>query len=116
MAVDTEHRYIRASIRQAASNVKPTVTDIREVEIGNIVEGTVSEVHKDNLVLDLKPTGARALMSLKNLANHRGVSLAQLRTVLQTGDMLSELVVVTRNPDKGYVIVANKPKLKESLP
>jgi len=65
-----------------------------------MVEGTVSEVHKDNIVLDLKPTGARALMSLKNLANHRGVSLAELRIGLLAGDMLSDLVVVTRNPDK----------------
>jgi rRNA biogenesis protein RRP5 len=96
--------------------MKSTVTDIRGVEIGNIVEGTVSESHKDNVVLELKPTGARALMSLKNLANHRNVSLAQLRTSLQAGDMLSELVVVTRNPDKGYVIVANTPKVREALP
>lgn len=115
LAVDTEHRRIVASIRQAAPNAKLTVTDIGGVEIGNIVNGTVSEVHKDNLVLELKPTGARALMSLKNLANHRGVSMAQLRTSLQAGDALSELVVVTRNPDKGYVIVANAPKVKGAL-
>lgn len=116
LSVDANHRRIVASIRQAASNVKSTVTDIRGVEIGNIVEGTVSEVHKDNIVLELKTTGARALMSLKNLANHRGISLAQLRTDLQVGDILSEMVVVTRNPDKGYVIVASTPKVKEALP
>ena len=116
LSVDSEHRRIVASIRQAASNAKSTVTDIRGVEIGNIVEGAVSEIHKDNVVLELKLTGARALMSLKNLANHRGVSLAQLRTGLQAGDTLSELVVVTRNPDKGYVIVANTPKVREALP
>jgi rRNA biogenesis protein RRP5 len=116
LSVDMERRRIVASIRQAASNAKSTVSDIRGVEIGDIVDGAVSEVHKDNLVLELKPTGARALMSLKNLANCRSVSLAQLRTGLQAGDTLSELVVVTRNPDKGYVIVANKPKVKEALP
>ena len=116
LAVDTEQRRIVASIRQASSNVRSSVTDITGVEIGHIVEGTVSEIHKDNLVLELQPSRARGLMSLKNLANHRGVSLVQLRTVIRVGDMLNELVVVTRNIEKGCVIVANKPKAKEILP
>jgi len=105
-----------ASIRQAASNFKSIVTDISGVEIGNIVEGVVSEIHKDNAVLTLQPTQVRALISLNNLANHRGSSLPQLRVVLKVGDKLEELVVVTRNPEKGFVIVANKPKVKATLP
>jgi rRNA biogenesis protein RRP5 len=39
-----------------------------------------------------------------------------LRTTLQVGEKLDELVVVTRNPEKSLVIVANKPKSKAVLP
>jgi rRNA biogenesis protein RRP5 len=116
ISVDTETPRIVASIRQAESNFKPTITDISGVEIGNIVEGTVIDVHKDNAVLTLEPSQARALISLKNLANHRSASLAQLRTSLKEGTKLEGLIVVQRNPEKGIVIVANSPKAKPSLP
>lgn len=76
------------------------------------MEGTVSEIHKDNVVLTLQPSRVKALLSLKNLANHRTLSVPQLRVVLKVGEKLDELVVVTRNPEKSFVIVANKPKSK----
>lgn len=116
IAVEKDQTRLVASIRQAASNFKPAVTDISGVEIGNIVEGSVTEIHKDNAILTLQPTQTRALLSLKNLANHRSLSLAQLRVILKAGDKLDQLVVVTRNTEKGFVIVANKPKAKEALP
>lgn len=106
---------IVASVRQAASNFKSLITDISGVEIGNTVEGVVSEIHKDNVVVTLKPTQVRALMSLTNLANHRGVTVPQLRLSLKPGDEVERIFVVSRNPEKGFVIVACKPKEKAVL-
>lgn len=109
ISVDTEQGRIVASIRQALGNKDP-VSDISAVEIGNIVKGSISEIHKDNALIILQPTQIRALLSLKNLANFRQISLGELLVKLKVGDELDELVVVTRNPDKGVVIVANTPK------
>jgi rRNA biogenesis protein RRP5 len=105
---------ITASIRQVVSH--DIVSDINSIEIGHTVEGSVSEVHKDNAVLTLQPSHIRALLSLKNLANHRGLTLPQLRTGLKVGENLEELVVVTRNAEKAFVIVANKPKPRKAAP
>ncbi|KAG6911579.1 hypothetical protein DXG01_011882 [Tephrocybe rancida] len=116
ISTEPEQRRIIASVRQASPSFKATVTDISAVEIGNIVQAIVSEIHKDNVVLTLQPTQVRALISLKNLANHRTLSVAQLCASLKAGDTLEDLVVVTRNPEKGFVIVASKPKAKEALP
>ncbi|OSX67310.1 hypothetical protein POSPLADRAFT_1127292 [Postia placenta MAD-698-R-SB12] len=77
--------------------------------------GVVAELQKDKAVITLQPTQVRALLSLNNLANRRGVSLTQLRTSLKTDEKLQDLVVVSRNPEKGFVLVATKPKEKESL-
>jgi len=104
---------IIASIRQASSEFD--VPDISSIEIGTTVEGIVSEIHKDNILVFLQPTLVRALLSVKNLANHRGQTIAQLRTALQAGEKFEELVVVSKNPEKGLVIVASKPKSKPSL-
>ncbi|EMD41956.1 hypothetical protein CERSUDRAFT_147388 [Gelatoporia subvermispora B] len=115
ITVDTETSRITASIRQASPTYKSAVTDISGVEIGNTVEGTISDVRKDQIVLTLQPTQVTALLSLNNLANRRNVSVAQLRTRLKIGDKLQELVVVSRNPEKGFVLVASSPKDKVAL-
>lgn len=116
VTVDQEQGRIIASIRQASPGFDLAVTDIGEVEVGNIVGGAIKEIHKDNAILLLEPTRIRALLSLKNLANHRSVSLPQLKSELKVGEKLSELVVVTKNTEKGFVIVANAPKTKVTLP
>jgi rRNA biogenesis protein RRP5 len=113
--LDLDQGRIIASVRQASSNFDVT-TDISAVEIGNIVDGTVSEIHADNAVLTLHPSQVRALISLNNLANHRKLAVAQLRALLKVGERLEDLVVVTRNVEKSFVIVACKPKTKAVAP
>ena len=114
ISVDNDRSRILASVRQATSNFDSP--DISAVEIGNTVDGTIIEVHKENAVLSLLPTKIRALISLHNLSNRRETSVSQLRASLKIGEKLEDLVVVSRNPDKGFVIVANKPKAKPALP
>lgn len=106
---------IVASIRQAASSFLPAITDITGIEIGNTVGGVVTEIHKDNVVISLQPTQARALMSLTNLANHLELSLTQLRVSLKAGDRVEHVFVISRNPEKGFVVVAGKLRSKAAV-
>jgi rRNA biogenesis protein RRP5 len=115
VTIDTDTSRIIASIRQAAPNFQSAITAIQSVEIGNSVEGAVAEVQKDKVVITLHPSQVRALLSLNNLANRRGVTLANLRTSLKIGEALSDLVVTSRNPEKGFVLVATKPKEKGAV-
>jgi rRNA biogenesis protein RRP5 len=112
--VNSETSNIVASVRQAAPNFKFAVTDISGVEIGNMVEGIISEIHKDNVIVTLQPTQVRALMSLTNLANHHGLSLPQLRVSLKLGEKVEQVFVVSRNLEKAFVVVAGKPKSKSA--
>ncbi|KAJ3806453.1 hypothetical protein F5876DRAFT_80678 [Lentinula aff. lateritia] len=115
IALKPEVKTIIASIRKSGAVYKPFSSDISGVEIGKIVQGVVFEIHKENAVLALQPSNIRALISINNLANHRGLSAAQLKVALKVGDKLEALVVVSRNTENNFVIVANKPKLKFSL-
>ena len=110
---DKEKGRVLASIRQATTNAAPP--DIGTVEVGDSVEGTINDVHKDNVLLNLEQSNVRALLSLKNLANRRGSTVAQLRANLKTGEKLDDLLVVSRNAEQRFVIVANKPKAKPAL-
>ncbi|KAI9444728.1 nucleic acid-binding protein [Lactarius indigo] len=115
ISVNPEKGNITASIRRAAPSFDINVADISAVEIGTNVDGVVTDIHKDNAVLSLNPSDIRALLSLKNLANHRNLSISQLRSSLKAGEVLDELVVVTRNTEKGFVIVASRPKTKSAI-
>lgn len=110
---DKEKGRILASIRQTTTNTAPP--DISAVEVGDSVEGTINDIHKENVLLHLEPNKARALLSLKNLANRRGSTVAQLRANLKTGEKLDDLLVVSKNAEQGLVIVANKPTTKPAL-
>ncbi|KAL6310100.1 U3 snoRNP-associated protein Rrp5 [Sparassis latifolia] len=109
ISVDSEKHRVIASIRQASPNFKAANTDISGVEIGETVEGVVSEIHKDNAVITLQPTQVRALISLNNLAKRQDKSVAHLRVSLKVGEKIQDLIVVSRNPEKGIVIVAARP-------
>lgn len=74
-----------------------------------MVSGVVSEISGDNVRLLLHPSNARALMSIKNVANNRSTTVDQLRLSLTKGEEMNDLVVVSRNVEKGFVLVANKP-------
>ncbi|KAF8274016.1 nucleic acid-binding protein [Lactarius quietus] len=115
ISVTPEKGHITASIRRAAPSFDINVADISAVEIGTNVEGVVTDIHKDNAILSLNPSDIRALLSLKNLANHRSLSVSQLQSSLKIGEVLDELVVVTRNTEKGFVIVASRPKNKPTI-
>jgi rRNA biogenesis protein RRP5 len=113
LSTDVENQRILCSIRQAALNQMFNL-DVDTVEVGSSVQGAVLEVHGENAVLLLQPSKVKALLSLRNLANNRNTTLAQLRVSLTAGDLLDDLVVVSRNAEKGIAIVANKPKAKSS--
>ena len=104
---DKEKGRILASIRQAATNI--VTPDISAVEVGDSVAGAIRDVHKDNVLLNLETSNIRALLSIKNLANRRGSTVAQMRANLKTGENLDDLVVVSRNAEQGFVIVATRP-------
>lgn len=115
LSVDAEQQRMIGSIRQTSSLAKPEAVDVSNVEIGDSVQAVVKALHKDNALLSLQPSHVQALISLKNISNFRDVPLVQLRSQLQVEDILEELVVVSRNPEKGIVIVAHKPRSKQTL-
>lgn len=110
--VDPAATRIVASIRKLTSEVANTSGGIENIEVGQAVSGVVSEIAGENVRLFLNPNNARALVSLKNIANSRKTTVDQLRHSLQKGEEMDNLVVVSRNVDKGFVLVANKPSQK----
>ena len=82
---------------------------------------TVTAIHQDNVVLEFQPkdsaTKLKALLSLANLANHRGTTVQQGRASLSVGQEIKEqLVLVSKNVEKALLIVAVKPQARAKVP
>ncbi|KAF8519094.1 U3 snoRNP-associated protein Rrp5 [Hysterangium stoloniferum] len=109
--VDRETGRMQASIRQGNSKVVEAA-NVHGVEVGETVEGSIKAIHKEHVVVTLKPTGITALLSVKNFANSRNTTDAQLRATIAVGETVDDLIVLSQNPDKGIVIVSKRPKSK----
>ncbi|KAI9461748.1 hypothetical protein HD554DRAFT_2323642 [Boletus coccyginus] len=105
ISVHPETQRIVASIRQATSTFSSGITDISGVLIGDVVEGVVTQLHKLNVVLSLKPSDVRALISFSSLARHWNTTVPELKTSLKSGASITSLIVVSRNPEKSFVVV-----------
>ena len=112
ITVNQESRHIVASIRQATVNFSAKISDI---SVGDTAEGVVVELQKTNVVLTLKPSGVRALISFVTLANHRGTTISELKTSLKPGVLVDSLIVVSCNLEAGFVVVGGKLKSSTKL-
>ena len=95
-----------ASVRQSL----PAALSATQVEVGEMVQGVVAQVHPEQVLLTLRPSQLNALLSLSSLSNHRAMTIENLRSSLRPGEQLEDLVVVSKNATTGLLIVANKRK------
>ncbi|KDE07886.1 hypothetical protein MVLG_01797 [Microbotryum lychnidis-dioicae p1A1 Lamole] len=117
--LDPSAKKITASYRQARGHLvakdqgpvasSSTAGLVDGVKIGDITSGEIAQIHETNVVLRLRPSNVKALISFATLSRHRAVSVQELRQDLAIGDVLDDLVVVSRNLDKDLVIAGLVP-------
>lgn len=95
---------LTGSIRQAL----PAAVAAEKLNIGDIVSGMVSQIHTEQIVITILPAQLTALLSLSTLANHRKTGIDELRKGLKIGEKLEGLVVVSKNPTSGLLVLSTK--------
>ncbi|OCF37082.1 rRNA biogenesis protein RRP5 [Kwoniella heveanensis CBS 569] len=94
---------IVVSAKQAAPSAAATAAE--KIQVGDAVTGSVSEIHEEQVVVKLDGSGLTSLLSLSNLSNQRHMGIDELRSSLKAGDKIEDLVVVSKNPISGLIIV-----------
>lgn len=102
--VDMINGRLVCSIRQAQTEFQSKL-NVDSVEIGEKVVGSLVAIHQDVVVMTLEKNDTRALISLKVLAKIRGIEEDELRETLQQEERIENLEVVTKNKEKGIVIL-----------
>lgn len=95
---------VTASIRQAL----PAAVAAEKLNLGDVVSGMVSQVHTEQVVITILPSQLTALLSLSTLANHRKTGIDELRKALKIGEKLEGLIVVSKNPTSGLLVLSTK--------
>ncbi|OWT39295.1 rRNA biogenesis protein RRP5 [Cryptococcus neoformans Bt1] len=103
ITVDPSASRIVVSAKQASPTAPATAAE--KLEVGEAVSGTVSQVHTEQVVVKLDGNGLTALLSLSNLSNQRHTGIEELRGSLKEGEKIDDLVVVSKNPVSGLIIV-----------
>ncbi len=102
--MDESRNKLTASIRQAAPSY--VAAHLNDLPIGTIVHGRVLETQSDNIVVTLEPSGVQALVSIQQLADTRGITVAQLKDTVKIGDELDHLRVTSKDAEK-YLVTAS---------
>jgi len=103
-SIDMINGRLICSIRQAQSEFQSKL-NVDSVELGEKVTGLLMAIHQDVVVMTLENNGTRALVSLKILAKVRDLEIEELREELKEGEKIEGLEVVTKNKEKGIVIL-----------
>ncbi|WVQ96181.1 hypothetical protein IAU59_003284 [Kwoniella sp. CBS 9459] len=103
LEVQPEAERIVVSAKQAASSAAATAAE--KIQVGDAVTGSVFEIHEEQVVVKLDGSGLTSLLSLSNLSNQRHMGIDELRSSLKAGDKIEDLVVVSKNPISGLIIV-----------
>ncbi|CAG8745826.1 5447_t:CDS:2, partial [Acaulospora morrowiae] len=82
----------------------PVNTDLSGIKIGELVKGRVMRIKDDIIILSLDPSQIRANLHISHLSDHLSPPhLAKVAKALKQDDVLKNLLVLSKNEDKGYV-------------
>lgn len=129
--IEEESRRLTASVKQAMDNYEApakkekkekkvkepeVIADVSAVQIGQTVSAKIEAIHEQQVVLtvtDSNGQNIKGLLTLAALAKHRDASIDSVRDSLSEGETLKGLNIVSKNPEKGLLILAcqtvNKP-------
>ncbi|CAG8693304.1 17038_t:CDS:2, partial [Acaulospora colombiana] len=93
----------------------PVNTDLSGIKIGELTKGKIMRVKEDIIVLSLDPSQVRANLHISHLSDHLSpLHLAKVVKALKQDDTLKNLLVLSKNEDKGFVNVSCKHLLVEA--
>lgn len=100
--IDKETGRVTASVRQATASYLAKL-NLDAVDLGEKVHGKVVAVRRDIVVVNLEPSGVRALVGLHTVAQEKGCSVDDVKAMVSEGDELTNLTILDKSPEKGAV-------------
>ncbi|CAB4480195.1 uncharacterized protein OCT59_006440 [Rhizophagus irregularis] len=92
-----------------------TNSDLSEINCGDMKKGKILQIKNDEIILSLIPSQIRAHLPISHFTDHITPShLSRIKEQLRIDEVLSNLMVIAKNEQKGFVNVTKKPLLIEA--
>ncbi|KAG0259771.1 rRNA biogenesis protein rrp5 [Mortierella polycephala] len=105
LEVDLDEQRMKVSFKKSSE------IDISSVPVGSLQKGKIVTIKKDIIHLTLKPSEVKAVLSVEHLSDHLGEQPERIYASLKEGMVLSDLVVLSQDANRGSVQVSKKPLL-----
>ncbi|KAF8337933.1 uncharacterized protein EI90DRAFT_3041094 [Cantharellus anzutake] len=102
--IRVDQETVIASVRRAAPKFS-LPSDVATIPVGSPVHGRVSEILSQRIMINLEPSGVRALARIGRLSRTWGLTPEAVKDSVKIGDELDNLKVVDTNSTKGFVVV-----------
>lgn len=111
VSLDALERRMIVSCKDASGSGAAQDEALRKLEIGSLVEGTVTEKTKDEVVVELSGSGLKALLSFGHLSDRSMQKCLSLAKSIRVSQVLKGLVVLRKPDSGGLVRLTSKPSL-----
>lgn len=111
VSLDAKERRMIVSCKDASVFSAAQGEALKQLEPGSVVEGTVSEKTKDEIIVELFGSGLKAFLPIAHLNDrsiHECLSLAKR---IRVNQVLKELIVLSKNDSKRLIRLTSKPSL-----
>ncbi|KAG0094044.1 rRNA biogenesis protein rrp5 [Podila epicladia] len=90
---------------------KSAEIDLGSVAVGSLHKGKIVAIKKDLIHIALKPSETKAVLPVAHLSDHLGEQADRIYSSLKEGHVLTDLVVISKDEERGSVHVSKKPSL-----
>lgn len=103
--------------RMVVSCKDPTVFGIaqqeafKSLEPGELVVGSVTEKTSEEIIVELQPSGLKAMLAIEHLADGSAQKCQSLAKRIRVGQMLRDLMVLSKQEAKHVIRLTSKPSL-----
>ncbi|CAH1763633.1 11289_t:CDS:10 [Entrophospora sp. SA101] len=116
--ISKDKKFEQIKTDKLISNKKSTYAmdvDLNEVKIGELSNGEIIQISQDSITISLQPSQIRASLRNGHLSDHLTPShLSNMIKCLKKGDVLNDLLIISKNEEKRFVTVSHKPLLIEA--
>ncbi|CAD6577680.1 MAG: rRNA bioproteinsis protein rrp5 [Alectoria sarmentosa] len=83
----------------------------KRLKPGEVVVGNVTEKTSEQIIVELEPSGLKAMLSIEHLADGSAQKCQSLATRVRVGQILKELLVLSKQEAKHQIRLTSKPSI-----
>lgn len=113
ITVDADEKRMMVSCKDPSVFGSSQREALKDIHAGAIIEGTVSEKTNDQIIVEIKDSGLKAILPFEHLADGSSQKCLSVAKKIRINQILKQLVVISKSDSKRLVRLTSKPSLVE---